>query len=83
MKNIIEQQIQYYRDRASEYDEWFLRLGRYDRGDILNQLWFKEVDELSQLLQQFNPCGDVLELACGTGLVDKAFKLVFGQHYCY
>jgi hypothetical protein len=30
--NILQEQIQYYRDRAAEYDEWFFRQDRYDRG---------------------------------------------------
>jgi demethylmenaquinone methyltransferase/2-methoxy-6-polyprenyl-1,4-benzoquinol methylase len=67
MKNIIEQQIQYYRDRSTEYDEWFLRLGRYDKGETINNLWFSEVKQLVDILDQFNAQGDVLELACGTG----------------
>ena len=33
---IIQQQIAYYRARAGEYDEWFYRIGRYDRGAELN-----------------------------------------------
>ena len=37
---IIQQQIDYYRNRATEYDEWFYRIGRYDRGEKLNQQWF-------------------------------------------
>ena len=28
----LREQVAYYRARAEEYDEWFLRLGRYDRG---------------------------------------------------
>ena len=33
----------YYQARASEYDEWFLRQGRYDRGSAQNAPWFTEV----------------------------------------
>lgn len=36
--DILQEQIQYYRDRASEYDEWFFRQGRYDRGEAHRQL---------------------------------------------
>lgn len=64
---ILKQQIDYYRTRASEYDEWFLRKGKYDRGLRLNTLWFAEVEEVKKELKQFNPKGNVLELACGTG----------------
>ena len=41
--DLLQQQIAYYRARAGEYDEWFLRQGRYDRGPDLNQRWFDEV----------------------------------------
>ena len=63
----LQQQIAYYQARASEYDEWFLRQGRYDHGPAQNAQWFTEVEEVRQRLVQFNPTGDVLELACGTG----------------
>jgi 2-polyprenyl-3-methyl-5-hydroxy-6-metoxy-1,4-benzoquinol methylase len=66
--SLIQQQIDYYKARASEYDEWFLRQGRYDRGTELNQQWFQEVDQVREALNQFQPVGNVLELACGTGL---------------
>jgi 2-polyprenyl-3-methyl-5-hydroxy-6-metoxy-1,4-benzoquinol methylase len=66
--SLIQQQIDYYKARASEYDEWFLRQGRYDRGTELNQQWFQEVDHVRDALNQFQPGGNVLELACGTGL---------------
>lgn len=65
---LIEQQIAYYRRRASEYDEWFLRQGRYDRGPELNRCWYAEAATLRAVLQAFAPTGHVLELACGTGL---------------
>ena len=65
---VLREQIAYYRARANEYDEWFLRQGRYDRGAELNARWFAEVAQVSQALERFHPGGDVLELACGTGL---------------
>lgn len=66
--NILQEQIQYYRERASEYDEWFFRQGRYDRGEQHRQQWFSEVFEVEAALWAIAPSGDVLELACGTGL---------------
>jgi 2-polyprenyl-3-methyl-5-hydroxy-6-metoxy-1,4-benzoquinol methylase len=65
---LIEEQITYYQARASEYDEWFLRQGRYDRGPELNGRWFAEVEQVARALEAFSPAGDVLELASGTGL---------------
>ena len=29
---VLSDQIAYYRARAGEYDEWWFRTGRYDRG---------------------------------------------------
>lgn len=64
----LQEQLSYYRARAGEYDEWWLRRGRYDRGPEHNRRWFAEAEELFQALRSFNPAGRVLELACGTGL---------------
>ena len=65
---LLQEQLAYYRARACEYDEWFLRQGRYDRGPELNRQWFSEVEQVRKALDQFAPAGRVLELACGTGL---------------
>jgi demethylmenaquinone methyltransferase/2-methoxy-6-polyprenyl-1,4-benzoquinol methylase len=66
--DLLREQIAYYRARAAEYDEWFYRVGRYDYGDALNRRWFDEVHEVMQALHSVGPVGDVLELACGTGI---------------
>jgi hypothetical protein len=29
--DLLQEELAYYRARAGEYDEWFLRQGRYDR----------------------------------------------------
>ncbi|ARV61116.1 SAM-dependent methyltransferase [Nostocales cyanobacterium HT-58-2] len=68
MDNIIQEQIAYYEARASEYDEWFYRIGRYDRGEEINQRWFNEVAVVKNALYQNGPVEDILELACGTGI---------------
>lgn len=65
---LLQEQIAYYRARAGEYDEWFLRKGRYDHGPELNQQWFDEAGQVANALAAFAPTGRVLELACGTGL---------------
>ena len=64
---ILREQIAYYRARAGEYDEWWLRQGRYDQGPELNEQWFDEVAEIRSRLEAMAPHGRVLELACGTG----------------
>ncbi len=63
----LDEQLAYYRARAAEYDEWFFRQGRYDRGPVVNQHWHSEVAIVRAALDSFRPTGDVLELACGTG----------------
>ena len=65
---LLEEQIAYYQARAGEYDEWFLRQGRYDHGPEMNARWFAEVEQVARALEAFAPSGDVLELASGTGL---------------
>ena len=55
--------------RATEYDDWFLRLGRYDRGEDATRHWFAQVEEVRQALRAL-PLDEknVLELASGTGI---------------
>lgn len=44
MNEVVREQIDYYKARAPEYDEWFYRQGRYDHGDEANQRWFAEAE---------------------------------------
>jgi 2-polyprenyl-3-methyl-5-hydroxy-6-metoxy-1,4-benzoquinol methylase len=65
----LREQIRYYRARASEYDEWFLRLGRYDRGEDATRRWFEQVEQVRDVLNGLDlDAKDVLELAPGTGI---------------
>lgn len=67
-ETVLSEQLEYYRARAAEYDKWWLREGRFDRGTEANARWFAETTELERVLERLDPRGDVLELACGTGL---------------
>ncbi|HEX7475725.1 MAG TPA: class I SAM-dependent methyltransferase [Dehalococcoidales bacterium] len=69
--SLLKEQTDYYRARSGEYDEWFFRHGRYDRGPELNQSWFAEVETVRRALDAFKPAGKVLEMACGTGIWTK------------
>jgi ubiquinone/menaquinone biosynthesis C-methylase UbiE len=64
----LAEQVRYYRDRAGEYEDWWFRRGRYDRGPEANAAWFAEAALVRADLGQISPLGHVLELACGTGL---------------
>ena len=55
---IIKDQIDYYDQRASEYDEHHVG-GHYPQNE--------DFAELKEALARFRPTGKVLELACGTG----------------
>lgn len=67
-ESILREQVAYYRARAGEYDEWFLREGRYGRGPVHREEWFREIDSIRGALGASIGGMDVLELACGTGL---------------
>ena len=75
----FRQQLDYYRARAAEYDQWWLRQGRYDRGAVLNAQWFADASVVSSALSAFYPAGRVLEFACGTGIWTEQL-LPFAAH---
>lgn len=54
LDQLLDEQVAYYRAIADEYGDHALR--------------FAGGEELSAALDRFRPAGDVLELACGTGL---------------
>jgi 2-polyprenyl-3-methyl-5-hydroxy-6-metoxy-1,4-benzoquinol methylase len=64
----LQEMKTYYQERAHEYDQWFYRQGRYDRGAEANAGWFAEANEVFAALADFYLTGDVLELAPGTGI---------------
>ena len=65
---ILAEQHRYYEDRAPEYDDVWFRRGPYDLGPEGNAAWFEETAALERAVDAFGAHGDVLELACGTGL---------------
>ena len=64
----LAEQLDYYRARADEYDEWFYRQGRYDHKTELNERWFAEVEQVRAQVHRLGPVTEALELACGTGI---------------
>ncbi len=64
---LLAEQRAYYRARAPEYDEWWQRSGRFDRGAESAEEWNRQTAEVATALETFGATGDVLELAGGTG----------------
>jgi SAM-dependent methyltransferase len=64
---LVQEQIDYYRARAPEYDDWWLRTGRYESDDDFGRRWEAGKRELEDALHAFAPAGQILEIAAGTG----------------
>lgn len=59
--------IPYYEARAAEYDDWYLRRGRYERGAVHDTVWNAELDAAGRWLDGQPISGEIVELAAGTG----------------
>ena len=68
IERALTDQKLYYQLRASEYDQWWLRTGRYNRGSEATTTWFEEAAQVRATLRQFNLEGSLLEIASGTGI---------------
>jgi SAM-dependent methyltransferase len=66
-EDLLAEQRLFYRARAPEYDEWWQRTGRYDRGKSQLLEWQRQVATVEDSLDSFGVKGKVLELAGGTG----------------
>jgi SAM-dependent methyltransferase len=64
---VMAEQITYYRARAPEYDNWWARAAEYDLGPVFAASWQANTQQLLDALDRFQPTGEVLELAAGTG----------------
>ena len=74
--------VAYYQARAGEYDDWYLRRGRYARGAIHDAAWNAELDAAGRWLDALPIRGRIVELAAGTGwwsplLADKGELSMF------
>jgi len=74
--DLLDEQIDYYRARAPEYDDWWLRTGRYEPDDDFGRRWEAGKRDLDDALHTFAPAGDVLELAAGTGNLTAALAAI-------
>ena len=76
--DLLEEQIDYYRARAPEYDDWWLRTGRYLPSDDFGRRWEAGKEDLDGALHSFAPTGDVLEVAAGTGNLTASLAAIDG-----
>jgi demethylmenaquinone methyltransferase/2-methoxy-6-polyprenyl-1,4-benzoquinol methylase len=67
----LSEQIAYYHERASEYDDFWWRRGAYALDGELERRWFHDVMQAEQAVHDFAPTGEVLEIACGTGVFTR------------
>ncbi len=57
----------YYAARAPEYDDWYLRRGRYNHGTLADVAWQADLDTATLWLDAVPLSGEIVELAAGTG----------------
>jgi ubiquinone/menaquinone biosynthesis C-methylase UbiE len=68
LNNLLTGQKAYYQARAQEYDDWFYRKGRYDRGLEHTTQWQSEIEEVRYALRMANLNGHIVDIAAGTGI---------------
>ena len=64
---IDSEMVRYYAARADEYDDWYLRRGRYSRGMLQDQAWRSDLEAAAAWLGSLPYHGRIAELAAGTG----------------
>jgi SAM-dependent methyltransferase/GNAT superfamily N-acetyltransferase len=65
---LLTEQRRYYEARAAIYEDWYFGRGRHEREGAEVERWLAETRALEASLAAVDATGDVLELACGTGL---------------
>lgn len=83
MDEVLQQQIDYYRARAGEYDDFWLRRGRYALSPDLQARWIADAAETeSFVIGAVRPGARVLELAAGTGLFTQLLARRAASVHC-
>jgi demethylmenaquinone methyltransferase/2-methoxy-6-polyprenyl-1,4-benzoquinol methylase len=59
--------VRYYAARAAEYDDWYLRSGRYSHGPVDDAAWQSDLEAAARWLGERPFHGRIVELAAGTG----------------
>jgi 2-polyprenyl-3-methyl-5-hydroxy-6-metoxy-1,4-benzoquinol methylase len=65
--DVVGAQIEYYRARANEYDQYYDRTGPFDLGPEGNAAWNAEIAEVDAWLTSLELGTSVLDVAAGTG----------------
>jgi SAM-dependent methyltransferase len=66
-EGIESEMIRYYAARADEYDDWYLRRGRYSHGPANDATWRSDLEAAAAWLSGRGFRGQIVELAAGTG----------------
>ena len=74
--------VAYYEARAGEYDDWYLRRGRYSYGPIDDMAWRSDLDTAGRWLDELGLGGRIVELATGTGWWSPLLA-GSGELWCY
>jgi SAM-dependent methyltransferase len=74
--------VAYYEARAPEYDDWYLRRGRYRHGPIDDMAWAADLDRATLWLDALPWHGEIVELAAGTGWWSPLLASR-GELWCY
>jgi SAM-dependent methyltransferase len=64
---VDSEMVRYYAARAEEYDDWYLRRGRYSHGEAHDEAWRSDLDAAAAWLASRPFEGRIVELAAGTG----------------
>ena len=64
---IDAEMVRYYAARADEYDDWYLRRGRYSHGPVSDAAWRACLESTAAWLDGRPFRGEIVELAAGTG----------------
>lgn len=65
--NVDSEMVRYYAARADEYDDWYLRRGRYSHGTPADQAWGADLEAATTWLDGRRFHGQIVDLAAGTG----------------
>jgi putative hydrolase of the HAD superfamily len=67
LDDVDSEMVRYYAARADEYDDWYLRRGRYSHGVLPDEAWMADLKAAATWLESRPFSGRIVELAAGTG----------------